>query len=95
MPTPQQNATQSRAQKTGHHHPIAAMTSYQSSGVKCTPWTLAQQQKCMPIKEIQTWAEMAKEAKAQVKHAHNEIKENTLCTEVMKKQKGITVLRWK
>ena len=42
-------------------------------------------------KEMQTWAEMAKDAKAQVEHAQKEINANSPRIEVVKKQKQTSV----
>ena len=44
-------------------------------------------------KEMQTWADIAKEAKAQAEHAQNEIKANAPWIEVVKKQKGTSMDR--
>ena len=40
---------------------------------------------------MQTWAEMAKDAKAKTEHAQKEINANGPCIEVVKKQKGTLV----
>ena len=44
-------------------------------------------------KEMQTWADMARDAKAQAKHAQKEIKANAPWIEVVKKQKGTSMDR--
>ena len=44
-------------------------------------------------KEMQTWADIAKDAKAQAEHAQNEIKANAPWIEVVKKQKGTSMDR--
>ena len=43
---------------------------------------------------MQTWAEVAKDAKTQAEHAQNEIKLNAPWIEVVKKQKGVIVDRF-
>ena len=49
--------------------------------------------KASVTKEMQTWADIAKEAKAQAEHAQNEIKANAPWIEVVKKQKGTSMDR--
>ena len=44
-------------------------------------------------KEMQTWADMARDAKAQAEHAQKEIKANAPWIEVVKKQKGTSMDR--
>ena len=49
--------------------------------------------KARVTKEMQTWVDMAKEAKAQVQHAQKEIKANAPWIDVVKKQKGTSMNR--